>query len=383
MIQPPISENEAARKNPLLRLVFRPGATHADVEANPHQTSVPSHALVGITMWVPGRVRAVKRFSFVVAAVATILMASPAPGMADASRCSELFPDVQWVTQSVAGPTTMATAGINQATADRFAIDVGRVATLVQTELGGLEGSAVCLATAEQADAFSQYAAPGQRLHVAAFGEEKVLALAAVETRMIDDAIAFGIPHIALWSVGEELELENGYPDPLGSTIAHWYLARENGRLDRYRSELIITLFLDDPNPEERTAADAVQWVSDQKSEPFLFDPQFIGSQMGVFVDFAVSEEGLDILRETDQATWADLEKRWRIWIRDQYPRGNYGVWWGVGIFVFFIVLAIALALLRRREKRLAAVKRPTPPPDEKLFTPASAVGGEDEGLHR
>jgi hypothetical protein len=205
------------------------------------------------------------------------------------------------------------------------------------------------------------------------FAADKVLLISAVEPRMIDDSIAFGLPQIALQQLSVDLGLKDGYPDPLGTTIAHWYLARETGRLDRYRSELIIALFLDDPNPEQRADDDAIPWVSDIRPDPYLFDPQFLGSQLGVFIDYAVSQEGTSVLRKTDQATWAGLEKRWRIWIRDQYPRGSFGMWWGVAIVIIFIVAAILLAWITRRQKKRLEKKRPTPPPDESLFRSSSA----------
>jgi len=310
----------------------------------------------------------VRQFALL-ALAALLAVLFPTPGRADEQRCAAFFPDVSWQDQASEGPVTIATAGMTPAMAERFAADVSTVSSLVQSELGGLEGTAVCLATPEQAEAFSDLVPPGQRLHVGVFAREKVLVVSAVEIRTIDDAIAFGLPHIALWHVAASVGRDNGYPDPLGSTIAHWYLARKTDRLERYRSELVVTLFLDDPNPEERTIDDALPWVSEAKPDPYFFDPQFVGSQMGVFIDFAVSEEGTAVLRKIDQATWADLERRWRISIRDQFPRGNYGVWWGVAIVVGFLGLAAGLAWSKRRANRRAAQRKPTPPPDESLFT--------------
>ncbi len=302
------------------------------------------------------------------ALAALILFMLPGGASADAERCSEEFPGLEWTAYATDAPMTMATAGLNEATSERFAADVARVSKKVDADIGGLTDSVVCLATPELAEEFSSFVAPGQRLHAGVFGEKRLLVIVAVETRMIDDAIAFGIPHVALWQVGTELGLEGGYPEPLGSTIAHWYLARDTDRLDRFRNELVVTLFLDDPNPEERTAADALPWVGETKLDPYYFDPQFIGSQMGVFIDFAVAEEGAAVLRDPRQETWAELENRWRVSIRDEFPRGDFGVWWGVGIVVSFISLAILLALLKRYEKRRAARRRPTPPADESLF---------------
>jgi hypothetical protein len=279
-----------------------------------------------------------------------------------------LFPELTWEVHTGTGPTVLETAGMTPGTAERFAADIDRVALMVEAELGGLEGSTVCIASPDLADAFDEYVAAGQRLHAGVFAEEQILVMSAVELRMIDDGIAFGVPQLALWKLGEELGIDEGYPDPLGATIAHWYLARDTGRLDRYRSELSVALFLDDPNPEERTTDDAAVWVGERKPDPSFFDPQFLGSQMGAFIDWAVDEEGVAILHETDQVTWANLENRWRVQIRDQYPRGSFGLWWGVAIVVIFILLAAALAWLRWREKRMLAIRRPTPPPDETLF---------------
>ncbi|MDJ0953807.1 MAG: hypothetical protein QNJ81_09005 [Acidimicrobiia bacterium] len=308
------------------------------------------------------------RQSILLALAALALLLAPGPALADAARCESRFPGADWQTYEVDAPVTLATAGMTNAMSLRFAADVTRVANLIQAELGGLDGAAVCLATPELSPVFSDLVAPGQRLHVGVFAEEKIMAISAVETRTIDDAIAYGLPHIAVWHVADELGFPDGYPEPLGSTIAHWYLARDTDRLAQYRSQLVVAIYLDDPNPEERTLEDAAVWVGDVKGDPFFFDPQFVGSQMGVFIDYAVAEEGTDILRAVDQATWADLENRWRISIRDEFPRGNFGVWIGVGIFVGFIVLAVLLAWGHRIQKRRAARRRPTPPADESLF---------------
>jgi hypothetical protein len=298
-----------------------------------------------------------------------------APASADADRCAARFPQAEWTTVVVDAPVTVATAGMRPAMAERFGSDVERIAGEIQAEIGGLTDAAVCLATAEVNLDAGELIAPGQRLHAVAFGDEQLFAISAVEIRLVDDAIAFGLPHLALHQLAGELGLSAGYPEPLASTIAHWYLARTNGRLERYHSELVVALFLDDPNPQERTPAEATPWVAGVAEDPLLFDPQFVASQLGDFIEYAVANRGPEILRDPTQETWGALETEWRVALRDELLEGREGSWgaeWGAAIFVGFVLLAIALALHRRWQKRRAARRRPTPPPDASLFASAA-----------
>ncbi|MCP4307534.1 MAG: hypothetical protein GY788_22200 [bacterium] len=290
------------------------------------------------------------------------------PAQADQDRCAEHFPGLNWMTVDTEGPVTVATAGMPTEMATRFAADVTANAILIEREIGGLEGTVACLATPELAPAFSDFAAPGQRLHAGVFGEEKVFVISAVEIRTVDDAIAFGLPHIALSQIAQDLDLEDGYPEPLGSTIAHWYLARYQDRLDRYRSELAVPLFLDDPNPDLRTLEDATPWTLDRRSEPFFYDPQFVASPMGVFVDYATATRGLEVIRDPSQETWGTLENQWRVVLREEFPEGDFGAYWGMAIVAFFLLLASLLAWLKWRQNKLKAQRKATPPADERLF---------------
>lgn len=303
-----------------------------------------------------------------------LALGAAVPAVADADRCGARFPEAEWTTLAVDAPVTMATAGMPPAMAERFAADVERVANQIQDEIGGLTGTAVCLSTPEVKLDAGDLVPPGQRLHAVAFGDEQLFAISAVEIRMVDDTIAFGLPHIALHQVANELGFPSGYPQPLASTIGHWYLARVNGRVEQYHSELVVALFLDDPNPQERTAADATRWVDSGATDPLLFDPQFVASQMGDLIEYAVGTRGVDVLRDPSQETWGALENEWRVAMRDELLEGRRGSWgaeWGVAIVVGFVLLAIALALHRRWQKRRAAARRPTPPPDENLFASA------------
>jgi hypothetical protein len=311
------------------------------------------------------------RLTIPAALVALLVLSSLGSAQADRDGCAQRFPEADWSVINVDTPLTVATAGMSPEMAARFAADVEHNARLVQSELGGLDGAAVCLTTPEIRLDVGDLVAEGQRLHVAVFAEEKLFVLSAVEIRMIDDAIAFGLPHIALWQVAAELGVADGYPEPLGSTIAHWYLARAIERMPQYHGELVVGLFLDDPNPEERTEAEATRWVDAAKDDPFLFDPQFVGSPMGDFIDYAVTVGGVEVLRDIRQETWGPLENEWRVALRDELLEGrtgSYGAEWGVVIVVVVLLLAVLLAWGKRRQKRRAATPRPTPPVDESLF---------------
>ncbi len=312
------------------------------------------------------------RLTISAALVALLTFALSGPAHADEDRCTERFPETEWTAIEIDAPATFATSAMTVEMAARFAADVERIATRVQSELGGLDGVAVCLTLPEVKLDVGDLAAEGQRLHVATYGEDKLFVLSAVELRSIDDAIAFGLPHIALWEAAAQLEYPGGYPEPLGSTIAHWYLARDINRVERYHVQLVVGLFLDDPNPEKRTAEDATRWLDGAKADPFLFDPQFVASPMGDFIEYAVTTRGVEVLRDLRQETWGPLENEWRVAMRDELlagRTGSYGAEWGVTIVVVFLVLTVLMAWGKRRQKRRAATRRPTPPADESLFT--------------
>ncbi len=318
-----------------------------------------------------GRVVGVRR-SILGMLAALLILVMPTSAQAGEDRCRAAFPGANWVSVASDGPMSVASSDMPPEMAARFAGDIARIAGFVHDELGGLDDAVACLAMPDSDLDVAHLVAAGQRLHVAVFGEEKMLVISAVEIRMVDDAFAFGIPHIALWQLADDLGLSNGYPEPLATTIGHWYLARDNGRLDRYHAEMVVQLFLDDPNPGERTAADATPWTAADQQDPLLFDPQFIASPSGDFIDYAVNARGVDVFKEPTQETWGPLEREWRVTLRDELLAGRRGSWgaeWGVAIVVFFVLLAALLAWLRHREKRRLATPRPTPPADDSLFT--------------
>lgn len=311
------------------------------------------------------------RIAISAALVALLTVALAGSAHADEDRCTERFPETEWTAIDVDAPVTFATSGMAVETAARFAADVERISARVQSEIGGLEGVAVCLTVPAVSLDVGDLVVEGQRLHAAAFGEEKVFVLSAVEIRSIDDAIAFGLPHIALWEIAAQLDYPGGYPEPLGSTIAHWYLAREIDRAERYHGELVVGLFLDDPNPERRTADDATRWLGAPKEDPFLFDPQIVESPMGDFIEYAVNARGVEVLRDLRQETWGPLENEWRVTLRDELlagRTGSYGAEWGAAIVVVFLVLTVLVAWGKRRQNKREATRRPTPPADESLF---------------
>ena len=71
------------------------------------------------------------RQSIFVAVALFALALLPSSARADEARCGELFPGVDWVSVDADGPATVATAGMNTATSERYAADVARVAAPV------------------------------------------------------------------------------------------------------------------------------------------------------------------------------------------------------------------------------------------------------------
>lgn len=266
----------------------------------------------------------------------------------------------------------MYTAGLPTAVAERFAEDVAQTAGRLAGEFGGVEDMAVCLASPEVEIDVGDLVPFGRRLHSAVFGPEGVLLIRTIQIGFVDDAIAYGLAELAAWRTATELGLEDGYPEPLASTIANWYLARANKRLDRFHAVLLVSLFLDDPNPERRTLADATDWTAGSQQNPLLFDPQFIESPMADFIEFAVTQRGIGVLRQPEQSVWGPLENEWRIAMRDELlgdAKGSNGWPWGAAIVSVFLVLAAAMGWGRRREKKRAAGRRSAvAPPETDLF---------------
>lgn len=326
-----------------------------------------------------GRVHAVRHrltFGLIGLVAAQLVFVAGAAHAADSDRCSARFPDVTWIEYPVTAPVTVATSGLNEATSERFAEDAARNANRIAADFGGLDGVAVCITAPEVRLDLGGLVAQGQRLHVGAFGAEKMLVVSAVEISQMDDGIAFGLADIAAWNVATELGLDDGYPQPLASAIGHWFLARDNGRTERYHSEMVVNMFLDNPNPDELMAEDETVWTASAQDDPFLFDPQFVASPIGDLIDHAVATHGAEVLLQPQQDVWGPLEREWRISLKDELladRSGQLDAVWGVAIAVFFILLTVALALQRRRQKRRARQKRPTPPADETLFGSASS----------
>jgi len=290
---------------------------------------------------------------------------------AGGDRCAARFPEVTWGEYSVAAPVTVATSGLNEAMSERFAEDAARNANRIEADFGGVDGVAVCITAQETRLDLGGLVARGQRLHVGAFGAEKMLVISAVEIGQMSDGIAFGLADIAAWNVAAEIGMNDGYPQPLAGAVGHWFLARDNGRTERYHSQLVVNMFLDNPNPEQLTADDETVWTASSQDDPLLFDPQFIASPIGDFIDYAVTTHGTGVLRQPQQDVWGPLEREWRIALKDELlanRTGQLDAVWGIAIVAFFILLTVGLALQRRRQKRRAGQKRPTPPADETLF---------------
>ncbi|MFH1105142.1 MAG: hypothetical protein V1757_09430, partial [Actinomycetota bacterium] len=157
-------------------------------------------------------------------AAALVLGASAsASGHAPGGRCAERFPDSVFDTSAAAGPVMVHGSGIGSDLTTRYAADFERLVVLVQAEMGGLDDDVVVCIFAEDIplDAQALGWPEGQKLHAAAFGEDRLVVVSSYLIRYVPDAGRAGLLHVAMWQVSE-----GQYPEPFGDEVAGWYRNR-------------------------------------------------------------------------------------------------------------------------------------------------------------
>ncbi|MFO7700114.1 MAG: hypothetical protein R6W79_05880 [Acidimicrobiia bacterium] len=305
-----------------------------------------------------------------------VVMGALPAGAQTTTRCADVFPDTEWT--AVEGLTVdVGVAGVAAGEVERFSSEIEASAARIQADIGGLEGVAVCLASRDAEPDTSAYVAPTKRFHALLDGREKVLALSTERVGAVRPAAAFGLAQLALWnnSGGE------GWPEPLASTIAHWYRAIALDRLDQYHVEVMGADFGVDPLTGasnyglDFTTHPRIDWVEYAQPASKAWDPSTNEEPIGDFIEYTVTQEGSSVLLDTDEDSWTRREEAWRVaLLQDLTGRTTPTTGWRTGVImaVALVIFASGVAIggwySKRRKPRIE-----TPPPVPGLF--ASAEG--------
>lgn len=293
-------------------------------------------------------VRRLVAVSVLVLVVSVAGVAAAGPSLAG---CSEHFPEAEW---SPAGETdllTVETAGLSPGQALRFAEEASITARWLDTDLGGLEPLTLCVTGRDVVLDGAGIVAEGQRLHSVVFNDDGTVVVDALEALFFDEAHAFGLAYAALWQVAAQIGTE-GYPEPLATTIAQWYLSRAADKLELHHAQMRSGAFFNDPSGR---GVATTEWTASAQPATYAWNPQFQESPLADFVEFAVASEGPAILRDPSGERWAALEQEWQAALREEALQGSTGgnAWVvGLGIALGMVALAGLLAWLNHLSKR-------------------------------
>lgn len=275
-------------------------------------------------------------------AIVVALTAAPAWGQGEGGPCARAFPGSAFETAAPAGPVMVHGSGLTDPLTTRFAAEIRLLAQMVQQEMGGLDGEvAVCIfAGGLPLDGEALGWHPGLALHAAAFGEEGLVVLSAVNVGPVADGARHGLIHVAQWRVS------NGeYPQPFAEDVKGWYRNRLSGRVAAVRESMIRqNVGLTEPWPP-------IPWTSGTISDPLLWNPKFSYGGAGDFTAYAVGAGGPEVLSDPSASRLAPLDEGWRNLLFSEsgsIPGGSRG--WIVGALLVsgVIVLAALLAYLGR-----------------------------------
>lgn len=282
---------------------------------------------------------------------AVLFVTATTPAHAADPWCAAHFPDQEWVAVGETELLTVATAGLPEGQALRFADEATATVRDLGDDLGPFSQLHLCLYGGDVRLDPGGILSPGQRVHSVAFSETGTVYVGVIEAAFFDEAHAFGLAYAALWQVAGELGLA-GYPEPLATTIGQWYLSRSAGKLDLHHSQMRSGAFFADPSGRGVAATD---WTSDAQPPIYAWNPQFQESPVADLVDYGVGTAGTAALRDPTNATWQPIEQAWQSALRDEALQGSSsGSDWliGLAIIVGMVGLAGLLAWLTRRSKR-------------------------------
>lgn len=264
--------------------------------------------------------------------------------------CADHFPFLSWNAIGSVGPIDVRTVAVDPQLSGRILDDVGDVVGLLDGELSLADDLHVCVFGADASINDAGLLPPGQRVHAVVFGPDQVVAVDAQQLVLVEPAITYGIAYAALWATAAELGTV-GYPEPLGTAVAQWYMARVGRRLEAHHASIRTATFFADPEGR----AESADWAMTMQEPVFVWNPEFIESPIGDLVEFAVARNGPAILRTPTSDVWAAVDADWRVALRDELLQGATGerAWRvGLGLVIGLIVVAVLLAFGHRRVKR-------------------------------
>lgn len=281
-----------------------------------------------------------------------VLLTTPV-GRASAADawCDVHFPHEDWQPVGETEFLTVATAGLPEGQALRFADEASATARMLHDDLGPFPQLHLCVYGPDVRLAPTGILPEGQRVHSVVFNDDATVYIGVLEASFFDEAHAFGLAYAALWQVATELGLD-GYPEPLATTIGQWYLSRVAGKTELHHSQMRSGAFFADPSGKGVAATD---WTSEAQPAIYPWNPQFQESPVADLVDYAVRTAGPEVLRNPTNARWQAVETSWQEALRDEALQGrSSGNDWviGLAIVVGMVGLAGLLAWLTRRSKR-------------------------------
>lgn len=273
---------------------------------------------------------------FLVATMAVMLvggLASPEASASPGQSCATRFPEAVWVS-ALTGPVSIETAGVSPGLADRFAREATLVEGWINDEIGAVAVN-ICLVDNDSGFDVTRYVSGSQRFHARMQMDEQLIVMNTERVGFVGPAMAWSIAHHALWQAGGP----GPHPEPIASVIGQWYRARILDRLDLYHRDVMVENFFDTES--------VINWTESEQATIVDWDPERNFQAIGDFVDFAVSEYGVDVLVEDGGDRWSEIEAEWRVALRAELTgRTTPTTEWIVGVAIAAGVLVIALVAI-------------------------------------
>lgn len=312
-----------------------------------------------------------RQLTVVVLVLGAMTLASLGAASADTGdTCAVRFPEASWSIVSV-GSVSIEESGLAPEMAARFADEIGIAEEWLVDEIGPFEVN-VCLIGAGSLFDVDRYREGSQRFHIASDLEEQLVVMNTVQSvGFVAPGMAFALTHHALYQNNGQV----AFPEPLASSIAHWYRARMLDRLPYYHNDEMTSNLFD---TESR-----IDWTAGQQEIFRTWNPERNFRSIGDFVDFAARTRGLDILLVTNGAAWAEIEGEWRTALRIELTgRSTPTTGWkvGIAIIVTILVTGIAVATISIVQQRRGKRRPPTEAPIPGFFADPSTESDAQSG---